>query len=213
MVWQFSKALGVAVLTAAFAAAGSGAQAPGAAQDQGLSPQERDFRESLTPDSWAKGAEGMDKCAVAPAPAQIVEQKWKTDSLEGVLSLPRDYREAPATGTVDGNRWIGPDSSSIEVHGNRALFRGGMGMGGMDIGRPLGAPTTCALTIDGRLAPSHTLMLTRPAHGDTLYVDTPNTVVRNRVGLQFIILTHSPAQQAVLRAVAQSLKLSPAKAP
>jgi hypothetical protein len=52
-------------------------------------------------------------------------------------------------------------------------------------------------------------MLTRPRHGDTLYVDTPNTVVRNGVGLQFIILTHSPAQQAALRAAAQTIKLSP----
>lgn len=213
MVWRFSRAFGAAVLSAAFAAAGAQAQVPAAPQDPGVSPQEREFRESLTPDSWAKGAEGMDKCAVAPPSAQADEHKWKTDSLEGVLSLPRDFHEVPATGTVDGNRWIGADSSSIEVHGNRALFRGGMGMGGMDIGRPLGAPTTCALTLEGRPAPSHTLMLTRPRHGDTLYVDTPNTVVRNGVGLQFIILTHSPAQQAALRAAAQSLKLSPAKTP
>jgi hypothetical protein len=210
---RLSKGLGTAIVCAAFAAGNARAQLPTAPQDQGLSPQERDFRASLTPDSWAKNAEGMDKCAVAPSSAKVEEQKWKTDSLEGTISLPSDFHEVPATGTVDGNRWIGADSSSIEVHGNRALFRGGMGMGGMDIGRPLGAPTTCALTLDGRPAPSHTLMLTRPVHGDTLYVDTPNTVVRNGVGLQFIILTHTTAQQAVLRAAAQSLKVSPAKVP
>lgn len=210
MVWRLTKALGAAVVCGAFAAVSTRAQVPVAPQDQGMSPQEKEFRESLTPDSWAKGAEGMEKCAVAPPAAQTVEAKWKTDSLEGVLSLPRDYREVPATGTADGNRWLGADSSSIEVHGNRALFRGGMGMGGMDIGRPLGAPTTCALTLEGRAAPSHTLMLTRPLHGDTLYVDTPNTVIRNGVGLQFIILTHSPTQQAALRAAVQSLKVASA---
>lgn len=209
MMWRFSHVFAAAAVCIALAAVRAPAQAPGASQDQGMSPQEREFRESLTPDSWAKGAEGMDKCAIASPPPRGVAQKWKTDSLEGVISLPPDFHEVPAPGTVDGNRWIGADSSSIEVHGNRALFRGGMGMGGMDIGRPLGAPTTCALTLEGRAAPSHTLMLTRPRHGDTLYVDTPNTVVRNGVGLQFIILTHSPAQQAVLRAAAQTLQLSP----
>lgn len=208
-MWRFPHVLAASLASIMLAAAGTHAQAPDAAPSQGLSPQERDFRASLTPESWAKGAEGMDKCAIAPAPEQTVEQKWKTDSLEGVISLPRDFHEVPAPGTVDGNRWIGADSSSIEIRGNRALFRGGMGMGGMDIGRPLGAPTTCALTLEGRPAPSHTLMLTRPLHGDTLYVDTPNTVVRNGVGLQLIILTHTPAQQAVLRAAAQTLKLSP----
>lgn len=211
MMWRLSNVLGYSAFCIALAAQGARAQVPVSPQDQGMSPQEREFRESLTPESWAKGADGMDKCTIATAAPQSVEQKWKTDSLEGVISLPRDFHEAPATGSVDGNRWIGADSSSIEVHGNRALFRGGMGMGGMDIGRPLGAPTTCALTLDGRAAPSHTLMLTRPRHGDTLYVDTPNTVVRNGVGLQFIILTHSTAQQAVLRAAAQTLKVSPAK--
>jgi hypothetical protein len=205
--------LGAAIVCTVFAAGNLRAQDPAAPQAQGMSPQEREFRESLTPDSWAKNADGMDKCTVAPASAKVVEQKWKTDSLEGTLSLPSDFHEVPAKGTVDGNRWIGADSSTIEVHGNRALFRGGMGMGGMDIGRPLGAPTTCALTLEGRPAPSHTLMLTRPVHGDTLYVDTPNTVVRNGVGLQFIILTHTTAQQAALRAAAQSLKVSSAKGP
>lgn len=205
MIPRLSKVLGVALASIACAAVGSRAQT----QDQGLSPQEKEFRSSLTPESWARGADGMQKCTVAPAPAQVVEQKWKTDSLEGVISLPRDFREVPATGATDGNRWIGADSSSIEVHGNRALFRGGMGMGGMDIGRPLGTATTCALTLEGRPAPSHTLMLTRPRHGDTLYVDTPNTVVRNGVGLQIIILTHSIAQQSVLRAAAQSLEVTP----
>jgi hypothetical protein len=189
------------------------AQAPDAAQNQWVSPQEKEFRASLTPESWAKNAEGMVACAVAATPTGAVEQQWTTDSLAGTISLPNDFREVPATGTVDGKRWMGADSSSIEVHGNRALFRGGMGMGGMDIGRPLGAATTCALTLEGRPAPSHTLMLTRPRHGDTLYVDTPNTVVRNGVGLQFIILTHSTAQQAALRAAAQSLKVVAAKQP
>jgi len=213
MARRFSKVLGAAMVCAAITVGNTQAQVPAAPQDQGMSPQEREFRESLTPDSWAKNAEGMDKCTVAPASAKVAEQKWKTDSLEGTLSLPSDFHEVPATGAVDGNRWIGADSSTIEVHGNRALFRGGMGMGGMDIGRPLGAPTTCALTLEGRPAPSHTLMLTRPVHGDTLYVDTPNTVVRNGVGLQFIILTHTTAQQAALRAAAQSLKVSSTKGP
>jgi hypothetical protein len=44
-------------------------------------------------------------------------------------------------------------------------------------------------------------------------VDTPNTVVRNGVGLQLILLTHTTAQQAALRAAAQSLKVSSAKGP
>ena len=56
-------------------------------------------------------------------------------------------------------------------------------------------------------------MLTRPTHGDTLYVDTPNTVIRHGVGLQFIILTNNAAREAQLLAVAQSLKLSAAKTP
>jgi hypothetical protein len=214
MIWRLSKTLGAALLSAALTAAGSRAQAPVSPQNAGvISPQEQEFRASLTPDAWARGADGMEKCTVAPATTQLAEQKWKTDSLEGVLSLPRDFHEVPATGTVDGNRWMGADSSTIEVHGNRALFRGGMAMGGMDIGRPLGLPTTCALTLEGRAAPSHTLMLTRPQHGDTLYVDTPNTVIRNGVGLQFILLTHSPAQQTALRAAVQSLKVSSSKSP
>lgn len=213
MVWRLAKSFGVALACAMLARAELGAQTPGAPQEQWLTPQEREFRASLTPESWAKNAEGMAPCAVAAASSQVVERKWTTDSLAGTISLPSDYREVPATGTADGNRWIGADSSSIEVHGNRALFRGGMGMGGMDIGRPLGVATTCALTLEGRAAPSHTLMLTRPRHGDTLYVDTPNTVVRNGVGLQFIILTHSPVQQAALRAAAQSIRVVGTKQP
>jgi hypothetical protein len=113
---------------------------------------------------------------------------------------------------MDGKRWVGADSTSIEIHGTHAMYRGAMGMGGMDIGRPLGT-TTCALTLASRPAPSHTLALTRPVHGDTLYVDTPNTVIRNGVGLQFIVLTNSPARQAKLLAVVQSLKVASAKSP
>jgi hypothetical protein len=213
MVWPLTKSFGVALACAALVSTGTSAQAPGASQDQALSPQEKEFRASLTPESWAKNADGMERCAVAAAPSQTAERKWSTDSLAGTISLPSDFHEVPATGTADGNRWIGADSSSIEVHGNRALFRGGMGMGGMDIGHPLAAATTCALTLEGRAAPSHTLMLSRPIHGDTLYVDTPNTVIRNGVGLQIIILTHSTAQQAALRAAAQSLKVAAPKQP
>ena len=213
MVWRLGQSFGIALACATLASTGIGAQAPGASQDQAMSPQEREFRASLTPESWAKNAEGMEPCAMTSAPSQTVEQKWTTDSLAGTISLPSDFHEVPAAGTVDGNRWIGADSSSIEVHGNHALFRGGMGMGGMDIGHPLGTATTCALTVEGRRAPSHTLMLTRPRHGDTLYVDTPNTVVRNGVGLQVIILTHSTAQQAALRTAAQSLRIVTTKQP
>ena len=93
-----------------------------------------------------------------------------------------------------------------------SLYRGGMGMGGMDIGRPLGT-STCALTLQGRPAPSHRMQLTRPAHGDTLNVDTPNTVIRNAVGLQLIILTHSAEREAQLLAAAQSLEVGPPKSP
>jgi hypothetical protein len=57
------------------------------------------------------------------------------------------------------------------------------------------------------------MRLTRPVHGDTLNVDTPNTVIRNGVGLQFIILTHTPAREAELLAAAQSIKVTPGKTP
>jgi hypothetical protein len=172
-----------------------------------ISQQEVDFRAGLTPDSWSKNAEGMAKCAVGTPGADLVDQKWTTDSLAGTLSLPKDFHEEPVSQGADGKKWVGADSTSIEIHGTHALYRGNMGMGGMDIGRPLGT-TTCALTIAGRAAPSHTLMLTRPAHGDTLYVDTPNSVIRDRVGLQFIVLTNSPARQAKLLAIVQSVKVS-----
>jgi hypothetical protein len=171
--------------------------------------QEIDFRAGLTPESWSKNADGMSKCAVGAPGAELVDQKWKTDSLEGTLSLPRDFHEEPVSAGADGKKWVGADSTSIEIHGTHALYRGNMGMGGMDIGRPLGT-TSCALTIAGRAAPSHTLTLTRPAHGDTLYVDTPNTVIRDRVGLQFVVLTNSPAREAKLLAIVQSLKISAA---
>ena len=154
----------------------------------------------------------MPTCAVSSPGTDVVEQKWKTDSLEGVVSLPKDFREAPVAAGADGNRWIGADSSSVEIHGTHALYRGGMGMGGMDIGRPLGT-STCSLMLEGRQAPTHKMQLTRPAHGDTLNVDTPNTVIRNGVGLQFIILTHTPAREAQLLAAAQSLKVAAPKSP
>jgi hypothetical protein len=57
------------------------------------------------------------------------------------------------------------------------------------------------------------MQLTRPAHGDTLNVDTPNTVIRNAVGLQLIILTHTPEREAQLLAAAQSLKVAAPKSP
>jgi hypothetical protein len=189
------------------------AQSPDSpAPPRGISPQELEFWHGLTPEGWAKGAEGMPKCAVTSPGTDLVEQKWKTDSLEGVISLPKDFRAAPLAAGAEGNRWIGADSSSVEIHGTHALYRGGMGMGGMDIGRPLGT-STCALTLEGRPAPSHKLQLTRPAHGDTLNVDTPNTVIRNAVGLQFIILTHTPEREAQLLGAAQSLKVVTAKSP
>ena len=50
-------------------------------------------------------------------------------------------------------------------------------------------------------------------HGDTLNVDTPNTVIRNGVGLQIIILTHTPSREAELLAAAQSLEVAPGKSP
>jgi hypothetical protein len=213
MTWRFTNVLCAALLGAAVSVPGANAQTPGSpALPPGVSPQELEFRRGLTPEGWAKGAEGMPKCAISSAGADVVEQQWKTDSLEGVVSLPRDFREAPIAPGVDGKRWIGADSSSVEIHGTHALYRGGMGMGGMDIGRPLGT-STCALTLEGRQAPSHRMQLTRPAHGDTLNVDTPNTVIRNGVGLQFIILTHSPAREAQLLAAAQSLKVAPSKSP
>jgi len=217
MIWRFTNVLCAAVVGAIAAVAASAtsinAQSPDSPQPpRGISPQELEFWRGLTPDGWAKGAEGMPKCSIASIGADAVEQKWKTDSLEGMLSLPKDFRAAPVAPGADGNRWIGSDSSSVEIHGTHALYRGGLGMGGMDIGRPLGT-TTCSLTLEGRPAPSHRLQLTRPAHGDTLNVDTPNTVIRNAVGLQFIILTHSPTREAELLAAAQSLKVAPSKSP
>jgi hypothetical protein len=213
MIRRFTNVLCAALLGAAVGAASAAAQSPDSpAPPRGVSPQEMEFRRGLTPEGWAKGADGMPKCAVSSLGTDLVEQRWKTDSLEGVVSLPRDFREAPVADGVDGNRWIGADSSSVEIHGTHALYRGNMGMGGMDIGRPLGT-STCALTLEGRQSPSHKMQLTRPAHGDTLNVDTPNTVVRNGVGLQFIILTHTPAREAELLAAAQSLKVAAPKSP
>jgi len=210
MASRLGIVLSAALLGLVFLARPSGAQA--SETSARISNQEVEFRHGLTPDSWAKNADGLPKCTIASAGTDLVDQKWKSDSLEGTVSLPKDFREAPVGAGADGNRWIGADSSTIEVHGTHALYRGNMGMGGMDIGRPLGT-STCALTLEGRPAPSHTLMLTRPAHGDTLYVDTPNTVIRNGVGLQFVVLTNSPARKAQLLAVVQSLKVSQTKAP
>ncbi len=213
MVSRLGNVLCAALLGSASICAPAVAQSPDTPARQGaISLQEVEFRHGLTPESWAKNADGLPRCAVGAAGAELVDQKWKSDSLEGTVSLPKEFREAPVNAGADGNRWIGADSSSIEIHGTHALYRGNMGMGGMDIGRPLGT-TACALTLEGRPAPSHTLMLTRPSHGDTLYVDTPNTVIRNGVGLQFIVLTNSPARKAQLLAVVQSLMVAPSKAP
>ena len=213
MIWRYSKVFCAALLGASATAASARAQTSDSpAPARGISLQELEFWQGLTPDGWAKNAEGMPKCPVSSGGADVVELKWKTDSLEGVVSLPKDFKEAPLAAGVDGNRWIGADSSSVEIHGTHSLYRGGMGMGGMDIGRPLGT-STCALTLEGRPAPSHRMQLTRPAHGDTLNVDTPNTVIRNAVGLQFIILTHSPDREAQLLAAAQSLKVARPKSP
>lgn len=208
---RITNVLCAALIGTAFVAASANAQGE-APKLPGVSPQEMEFRQGLSPDTWAKSADGMAKCTVSSLGADAVQQKWKTDSLEGVVSLPKDFREAPQAAGVEGNRWIGSDSSSVEIRGTHALYRGNMGLGGMDIGRPLGT-TTCALTLESRPAPTHTLRLTRPAHGDTLNVDTPNTVIRNGVGLQLIILTHSPARQAELLAAAQTLKVAPPKSP
>ncbi|MBK5187181.1 MAG: hypothetical protein JJD97_02990 [Gemmatimonadaceae bacterium] len=212
MLSRFTNLLCTALIGSAIFVVGARAQAGDAPARGGVSLQELEFRLSLTPEGWAKGAAGMSKCTVASPGADLAEMKWKTDSAEGVVSLPREFREVPLPAGVEGNRWIGADSSTIEIHGTHALYRGGMGMGGMDIGVPLGT-SACAVALEGRPAPSHTMMLTRPAHGDTLYVDTPNTVIRNAVGLQFIILTHSPARHAQLLAAAQSLKVAPSKTP
>jgi len=213
MASRLGNVLSAVLLGSAFLARPSSAQGAESSARQGvISNQEVEFRRGLTPDSWAKNADGLPKCTIAAPGADLVDQKWKSDSLEGTVSLPKDFREAPVGAGADGNRWIAADSSIIEVHGTHALYRGNMGMGGMDIGRPLGT-TECALTLEGRPAPSHTLMLTRPVHGDTLYVDTPNTVIRNGVGLQFVVLTNSPARKAQLLAVVQSLKVSQTKAP
>ncbi len=213
MASRIGNVLSAALMGLVFTATPSGAQSPDAPAKQGsISLQEVEFRHGLTPESWAKNADGMPQCAMAAPGAELVDQEWKSDSLEGTLSLPRDFRETRVNAGADGNRWVGADSSSIELHGTHALYRGNMGMGGMDIGRPLGT-TTCALTLEGRPAPTHTLMLTRPGHGDTLYVDTPNTVVRNGVGLQFIVLTNSPARKAQLLALVQTLKVAKATAP
>lgn len=211
MVSRLGNVLTAALLASTMLASRALAQS-NTGRPAGISVDELDFRNGLTPEKWAANADGMSKCAIPDATTDAVEQQWKTDSLEGTLALPKDFREAPLNGGGEGKKWVGADSSSIELRGTHALFRGNMGMGGMDIGRPL-ATTTCALTLAGRQAPSHTLMLTRPAHGDTLYVDTPNTVVRHGVGLQFIILTNNAAREAQLLAVAQSLKLSAAKTP
>jgi hypothetical protein len=177
---------------------------------QAIAPmQDKEFLAGITPESWAHKAEGLEPCPTTTSAGQLAEQKWQVDSLAGTLSLPSDFHEAPVEGMVDGKRWIGGDSSTVEVHGTKALYRGGLGMGNMDIGRPLGMPTACALVLEGHPAPSHTLRVTRPIHGDTLYVDTPSIVVRYAVGLQFVVLTHSPARQAMLLTALKSLKVSP----
>jgi hypothetical protein len=205
------NALRAALLGTVVVAVRSHAQGD-APKPQAVSPQEMEFRQGLSPESWAKGADGMPKCTASPLAADAVQMKWRTDSLEGVVTLPKDFREDASKPGVEGNRWIGADSSSVEIRGTHALYRGNMGLGGMDIGRPLGT-TTCALTLESRAAPTHTMRLTRPVHGDTLNVDTPNTVIRNGVGLQFIILTHTSARQAELLAAAQTLKVAPGKSP
>jgi hypothetical protein len=214
MLSRLAHVLATALLGSALAAPllAAPARAQGPDAPVRISNQEVEFRQGLTPETWAKNADGMSKCAVTSAGGDLVDQKWATDSLAGTLSLPKDFHEEPVSAGTDGKRWVGADSTSIEIHGTHALYRGNMGMGGMDIGRPLGT-TTCALTLEGRAAPSHTLALTRPVHGDTLYVDTPTTVIRNGVGLQLIVLTNSPARQARLLAAVQSLKVSSAKAP
>ena len=209
---RLMNALCAALLGTAVVAMRSHAQADAQAKPQGVSPQEMEFRQGLSPESWAKGADGMPKCTVSSLAADAVPMKWKTDSLEGVISLPKDFREEPSKPGVEGNRWIGADSSSVEIRGTHALYRGNMGLGGMDIGRPLGT-TTCALMLESRAAPTHTMRLTRPVHADTLNVDTPNTVIRNGVGLQFIILTHTSAREAELLAASQTLKVAPGKTP
>jgi hypothetical protein len=213
MIWRFTNVLCAALIGATVSAASARAQSSDSpAPPPGISLQELEFWHGLTPEGWAKGAEGMPSCSVSSVGADAVQLQWKTDSLEGVISLPKDFKEAPLAAGVDGRRWIGTDSSSVEIHGTHSLYRGGMGMGGMDIGRPLGT-STCALTLHGRPAPSHRLQLTRPAHGDTLNVDTPNTVIRNGVGLQLIILTHSAEREAQLLAAAQSLQVGTPKSP
>jgi hypothetical protein len=213
MIWRFTNVLCTALLGATVAAAGARSQSPDSpAPPRGISLQELEFWQGLTPEGWARNAEGMPKCTVSSVGGDVVELKWKTDSLQGVVSLPKDFKEVPLAAGMDGNRWIGADSSSVEIHGTHSLYRGGMGMGGMDIGRPLGT-SECALTLEGRPAPSHKMQLTRPVHGDTLNVDTPNTVIRNAVGLQFIILTHTPEREAQLLAAAQSLKVATPKSP
>lgn len=213
MTCRFTNVLCAALIGASVTLTSANAQSPDAPPPRrGISPQELEFWRGLTPDGWAKNADGMPKCEVSASGTDLVEQKWKTDSLEGIVSLPKDFREAPVAPGADGNRWIGADSSSVEIHGTHALYRGGMGLGGMDIGRPLGT-TACALTLEGRPAPSHKLQLTRPTHGDTLNVDTPNTVIRNAVGLQLVILTHTPAREAELLAAAQSLKVAAPRSP
>ena len=213
MIWRFTNVLCAALIGATVGAASARAQSSDSpAPPPGISLQELEFWQGLTPEKWAKGAEGMPKCPVSSVGTEVVQLKWKTDSLEGVVSLPKDFKEAPLAAGVDGNRWIGADSSSVEIHGTHSLYRGGRGMGGMDIGRPLGT-SPCALTLQGRPAPSHRMQLTRPAHGDTLNVDTPNTVIRNAVGLQLIILTHSAEREAQLLAAAQSLEVGPPKSP
>ncbi|MEO6211679.1 MAG: hypothetical protein ABIQ10_16340 [Gemmatimonadaceae bacterium] len=211
MVSRLGNLLAAALLASTMVAPRALTQS-NAARPAGISLQEIDFRDGLTPGKWAANADEMSKCAIAAAATDAADEQWKTDSLQGTLSLPKDFREVPLSGDGEGKKWMGADSSTIELRGTHALYRGNMGMGGMDIGRPLGT-TTCALTLAGRQAPSHTLMLTRPAHGDTIYVDTPNTVVRHGVGLQFIILTNNAAREAQLLAVAQSLKVSAAKTP
>ena len=209
---RFMNVLCVAALGTTLIATRAHAQGDSQSRAPGVSPQEMEFRQGLSPEGWAKGADGMAKCAVSSLPADAIQLKWKTDSLEGVVSLPKDFHEEPSKPGVEGIRWVGADSSSVEIRGTHALYRGNMGLGGMDIGRPLGT-TTCALTLESRPAPSHSMRLTRPVHGDTLNVDTPNTVVRNGVGLQLIILTHSLAREAELLAAAQSIKVSPGKTP
>ena len=99
---RFMNVFCAALIGTTLVAMRASAQAEAQAKAPGVSPQEMEFRQGLSPEGWAKGADGMAKCTVSSLAADAIVLKWKTDSLEGVVSLPKDFREEPSKPGIRG---------------------------------------------------------------------------------------------------------------